>query len=103
MIETLIAAATVLLCVAGAFFFFAGSVGLLRFPDVFTRLHLVNTADTLGLGLIVLALSLQATSPVLVIKMAIIWLLVMIGGVAVCQLISQAALQTGFTPWERPQ
>jgi multicomponent Na+:H+ antiporter subunit G len=40
----------------GAFFFFAGTVGLLRFPDALTRLHALTKADNLGLGLVVLGL-----------------------------------------------
>ena len=38
------------------FFFFAGTVGLLRFPDSLSRLHALTKADNLGLGLIVLGL-----------------------------------------------
>ena len=45
---------------AGAFFFLAGTVGLLRFPDALTRLHALTKADNLGLGLIVLGLLPQA-------------------------------------------
>jgi len=40
----------------GAFFFLAGTVGLLRFPDTITRLHASTKADNLGLGLIILGL-----------------------------------------------
>ncbi|MFW5722961.1 MAG: cation:proton antiporter, partial [Halochromatium sp.] len=47
---------SVLLGVAGAFFFIAGTVGVLRLPDIFTRLHALTKADNLGLGLILLAL-----------------------------------------------
>ena len=47
---------TVVFVVAGAFFFLAGTVGLLRFPDSFTRLHALTKADNLGLGLVVLGL-----------------------------------------------
>ena len=36
----------------GAFFFFAGTVGLLRFPDALTRLHALTKSDNLGLGLV---------------------------------------------------
>ena len=41
---------------AGAFFFLAGTVGLLRFPDTLTRLHALTKSDNLGLGLVVLRL-----------------------------------------------
>ena len=47
---------------AGAFFFLAGTVGLLRFPDTLTRLHALTKADNLGLGLVVLGLLPQAGS-----------------------------------------
>ncbi|MER8149764.1 monovalent cation/H(+) antiporter subunit G, partial [Acinetobacter baumannii] len=50
-----------LLLLLGLVFFIAGSVGLLRFPDQFSRLHAVTKADTLGLGLVVLGLSLQSS------------------------------------------
>ena len=50
---------TSLLLIAGAIFFFAGTVGLLRFPDVYTRLHALTKADNVGLGLMVAGLALQ--------------------------------------------
>jgi multicomponent Na+:H+ antiporter subunit G len=46
------------LILLGAFFFLAGTLGLLRFPDVYTRLHALTKADNLGLGLTVLGLAL---------------------------------------------
>jgi multicomponent Na+:H+ antiporter subunit G len=50
------------LLAVGAFFFLAGSTGVLRFPDVYTRLHALTKADNLGLGFVVLGLALQADS-----------------------------------------
>ena len=47
---------TIVAVSAGAFFFLAGMVGLLRFPDTLTRLHALTKADNLGLGLVVLGL-----------------------------------------------
>ena len=44
---------------AGAFFFLAGTVGLLRFPGCLTRLHALTKADNLGLALVVLGLLFQ--------------------------------------------
>src|ERR1700747_1155356 len=46
---------TIVAVSAGAFFFLAGTVGLLRFPDTLTRLHALPKADNLGLGLVVRA------------------------------------------------
>lgn len=47
---------TVAAVTAGAFFFLAGTMGLLRFPDTLTRLHALTKADNLGLGLVVVGL-----------------------------------------------
>ena len=42
---------TIIAVSAGALFFLAGTVGLLRFPDSLSRLHALTKADNLGLGL----------------------------------------------------
>jgi multicomponent Na+:H+ antiporter subunit G len=49
-----------LLLLLGAGFYLAGTIGLLRFPDVYARLHALTKADNLGLGCIVLGLAVQA-------------------------------------------
>ena len=82
------ALASGLLLVAGAAFFFAGTLGLLRFPDVFARLHALTKADNVGLGFTVLALALQAESWTSVFKLALIWVLVLASGATVCFLIA---------------
>ena len=65
---------------AGAFFFLAGTVGLLRFPDALTRLHALTKADNLGLGLVVLGLLPQAGSLRGGLKLICVWLLVLLAG-----------------------
>lgn len=50
----------VILASAGTFFYLSGSVGLLRLPDSYSRLHALTKSDNLGLGLLVGALLLQA-------------------------------------------
>ena len=74
---------------AGAFFFVAGTLGLLRFPDVYSRLHAVTKADTLGLGLVVIGLSLRASSWQPVIIMLMVWLLVMASSTTASQLLAR--------------
>jgi multicomponent Na+:H+ antiporter subunit G len=75
---------------AGAFFFLAGTVGLLRFPDALTRLHALTKADNLGLGLVVLGLLPQADSLRDGLKLVCVWLLVLLAGATVSQLIARA-------------
>ena len=75
---------------AGAFFFLAGTVGLLRFPDALTRMHALAKADNLGLGLVALGLIPRADSALSALKLIIIWALVMLSGASTSQLIGRA-------------
>jgi multicomponent Na+:H+ antiporter subunit G len=75
---------------AGVFFFFAGAVGLLRFPDSLTRLHALSKADNLGLGLVVLGLLSRSGSLQEALKLVVVWALVQISGAAASQMIGRA-------------
>ena len=84
--------------VAGTGFFFAGTVGLLRFPDVYTRLHALTKADNLGLGLIVFGLALQSMSWAVTLKLVLVWLLVLAASGATSHLVARAARRAGIAP-----
>lgn len=91
---------TVILLLTGAFFFFAGTLGLLRFPDVYTRLHALTKADNVGLGLIVLGLAVQSQTLAGAGKLLLIWLLVMLAGASTANLIAGGALRRGIRLWK---
>lgn len=97
---TIADAASALLLVVGAGFFFAGTVGLLRFPDVYTRLHALAKADNLGLGFIVLGLLLQAPDAASAAKLVLIWLLALAASATVGFLIARRAGTHGVAPWQ---
>ena len=80
---------------AGAFFFLAGTAGLMRFPDPLCRLHALTKADNLGLGLVVLGLLFQAASPLAALKLVGVWLLALLAGATVTQLIAHIARPSG--------
>jgi multicomponent Na+:H+ antiporter subunit G len=80
---------------AGLFFFLAGTVGLLRFPDTLTRLHALTKADNLGLGLVVLGLLPRVDGPLAALKLICVWLLVLLAGAAASQLIARLARRAG--------
>ena len=90
------------LLVLGAFFFLAGTVGLLRFPDVYSRLHALTKADNLGLGFVAAGLALQAGSLAVVLKLGITWALVLLASSVSCQLIARTARRAGVRPWSKP-
>jgi len=86
---------TILAVCAGAFFFLAGTVGLLRFPDPLSRLHALTKADNLGLGLIVLGLLFQAGGLLAALKLIGVWLLALLAGASISQLIARTARPGG--------
>jgi multicomponent Na+:H+ antiporter subunit G len=80
---------------AGAFFFLAGSVGLLRFPDALSRLHALTKADNLGLGLVMLGILPRAGGLLAALKLVFVWLLVLFASAMVSQLIARVARRGG--------
>lgn len=92
---------TILLLLAGTAFFVAGTVGLLRFPDLFTRIHALTKADNVGLGLIVLALVPQAESAWVALKLILIWVLILLASSTTGHLVAKAALRNGVLPWRK--
>jgi len=86
---------TILAVCAGAFFFLAGTVGLLRFPDPLSRSHALTKADNLGLGLIVLGLLFQAGGLLAALKLIGVWLLALLAGASISQLIARTARPGG--------
>lgn len=83
-------ALTIFAISVGAFFFFAGTVGLLRFPDASTRLHALTKVDNLGLGLVVLGLLPHAGGLLGALKLVSVWMLALLSGAIVTQLIARA-------------
>ncbi|HVL36900.1 MAG TPA: monovalent cation/H(+) antiporter subunit G [Burkholderiales bacterium] len=88
---TLLDAASAALLCAGALFFLAGTVGLLRFPDVHSRLHALTKVDNLGLGLLVAGLALQADSAPVVAKLVLVWLLALAAAATAAFLVASHA------------
>ncbi len=90
-LATFVNLATYALVGLGVFFYLAGTVGLLRFPDTLTRLHALTKADNLGLGLIVLGLLPHVGGAANAAKLLVIWLLVMLSSADAGQLVARVA------------
>lgn len=80
-----------MLLVSGLFFFLAGSIGLLRLPDLYSRLHALTKADNLGLGLLIAGLAMNYAEPLVVLKMLLVWLAVLAASAASAHLIARQA------------
>lgn len=92
-------AVSITLLLIGTVFFVAGTVGLLRFPDLFTRIHALTKADNVGLGFVVFALVTQAQSVTVALKLLLIWGLVLLASSSASHLLARAALRNGIRPW----
>lgn len=84
---------SVMLLIGGGGFFLAGTLGLLRFPDVCSRLHALTKADNVGLGLTVAGLALASESWAVAGKLLLIWVLVLLASASVSYLIAQGSMQ----------
>ena len=94
MIEATLHWVSLALAIAGTGFFIAGSIGLLRLPDIYSRLHALTKADNLGLGFVILAVMLRQTDAIAVLKLALAWGLILVTSAAVAMLTARTALAT---------
>lgn len=82
----------------GSFFYLVGAVGLNRMPDVFTRMHAASVSETLGVGLLVLGMVLQAGFTLVAVKLIIIMLVLLVTGPVATHALARAALHDGEKP-----
>lgn len=94
--------ATYVLTALGMMFFFAGTAGLIRFPDTFSRLHALTKADNVGLGCLILGLAFQAESWATVGKLALVWALALLAAGTTAQLVARTAIGSGPRDRRRP-
>ncbi len=80
-----------ILILAGVFFYLAGSIGLLRLPDLYSRLHALTKADNLGLGLLIAGLALHSQDLLIMLKLLLIWLAVLAASATSAHLIARQA------------
>jgi multicomponent Na+:H+ antiporter subunit G len=79
------------LVTAGCGFYLAGTVGLLRFPDVYGRLHALTKADNLGLLLVCAGLAVLAGSWRVTFMLALVWILGLLAAAVSAHLIARHA------------
>jgi multicomponent Na+:H+ antiporter subunit G len=86
---------------AGAVFFLAGTLGLVRFPDFFSRAHAAAKCDTVGAGFILVALALALAPEPGSAKVLGLAVLVLVAGPTASHALARAAWRTGLEPWTR--
>ncbi len=83
---------------AGGFFLIAGGVGLIRFPDFYTRMHAAGMTDTLGAALLLLGMVLQSGDVLTAIKLIMIGFFIFFTGPTATYAIAHAAFTCGLKP-----
>lgn len=82
----------------GGIFCVIGAIGLLRMPDFFTRMHAASIIETLGAGLILFGLIIQAGWTLIAVKLVMLFLLIFFASPTASHALARAALAKGMKP-----
>ena len=85
----------------GAFFVLVGGIGLIRMPDLFSRMHPAGILDTAGAGFLLLGFMLQSDGWMTVVKLALILVLLLFTSPVATHALAHAALLDGLKPWTK--
>jgi multicomponent Na+:H+ antiporter subunit G len=88
------------LITVGLMFFIAGSIGLLRLPDLYSRLHALTKADNVGLGMMILGIIIISGDLLTSLKLILVWVLVLASSAASAHLIAQRARRRERGLWK---
>jgi len=86
------------LILLGSFFTVSGAVGLVRMPDLFTRMHAVSVIDTTGIGFLFIGMMLQAGFSLVTLKLLFILVLFFFASPVITHALAQAALHEKVEP-----
>ena len=96
---------------AGLFFMLVGTLGVLRLPDVYTRLHAAGMTDTMGAGFLILGMLLQTVQGILhcettwwfvLVRLILIYLFLLFTSPIATHALARAGLAGGVEPWTAP-
>jgi multicomponent Na+:H+ antiporter subunit G len=104
---TILSALTIILMLLGLFFFLAGTIGLLRLPDFYSRLHAAGKCDSLAAVLMIAGMAVYNLEPfsfgalLVSAKLFLIAAFVFDTRPPATHAITEAALVLGVKPWKR--
>ena len=98
---TIINVLTVMLLLIGAFFMLAGTIGFVRFPDFYSRMHATGKCDTLGEGLMLVALIIYGGATFVSVKILFLIIFILLANPTSTHAIAKAAYDVGLEPWRK--
>ena len=96
--DTIISMASALCLLIGSFLCLSGGVGLLRFPDFYTRMHAVGVTDTLAAAMILIGLMLQNPEGLVQLKLLMILLMTIFISPVASHALAKTALRNNLEP-----
>lgn len=88
---------------AGSFFVIIGAVGILRFPDFWSRLHAASVTESAGMILLLIGMALQTGWTLIAFKLGVIGIFMLVTGPTSTHAVANAALVSGLRPPTLPQ
>ena len=87
--------------VAGLFFMIVGAIGLIRFPDLYTRVHATGKCDTLGEGMMLLGFILYEGMNLVSVKILLLVIFIFVTSPTAVHAILNVAYTRGVEPWKK--
>ncbi len=81
---------SIIMLLIGSFFFLVGTIGLIRMPDVYSKMHATTKCDTLGAGFIIAGLMLLTGFDTVTIKLLLIIVFVWLTNPTAAHIIAKA-------------
>jgi multicomponent Na+:H+ antiporter subunit G len=88
---------------AGVFFLFMGAIGMLRFPDFYTRMHAAGKCDTLGSLLVFMGLALYGGVNLSSVKIMLIGVFIFVTSPTATHAIARSAFKNEMPMWTKEQ
>ncbi|NNF17802.1 MAG: monovalent cation/H(+) antiporter subunit G [Gammaproteobacteria bacterium] len=85
----------------GAIFLLVGAIGVLRFPDFYSRLHAVSVSDTMGTALILVGLMIQGGLSMVTVKLLLMFYFMIFTGPTAVHALAEAAIEGNVKPFAR--
>lgn len=89
------------LAASGVFFAVVAAVGVIRFPDIYSRAHAVSKTDTLGVGLVLAAVAIESGSATVTGKILFLFGFVLVTNPTGAHVLTRSSYLSGVTPWQR--
>ena len=92
---------SIIFIVAGLFFLVVAAIGVIRFPDVYSRSHAVSLTDSLGAFLMLVGIALHEGLSINMLKILVVLILLYILNPVIAHATVRAALRSGLKPWQK--